>query len=179
MIEIKIPDTHIRDVHQLLNWDNKKVNKVFTRSINKTLSTIKTQAAKRIGKEVTMKAARIKKDFSVKKATYANPKGFLKIRSRPPGAINFGKPSKVKKGVKYKVFRGQQKQLLKGGWIMSGKGGNKHIFRRKNNQVQSWYGPRIASIFEKEHIYNPVIKQAGDLIAQRIDDELMKVLKGF
>ena len=93
------------------------------------ITTTQTQAVKLIGKELNLKASRIKKDFKKHKASFSNLNGGLVAKGQPVGLINFGSSEK-KVGVSVKVKKTGSRKTLKHAFIAIGKNNNKHIFSR-------------------------------------------------
>lgn len=203
-ITIKMDEAKLKEVQNLFSDLPKQVNKILSRSINKTLSTVKTQAAARVGNDLNLPAARIKKDMSIRKA-YPNSielGGSFDVRSTPPGLINFGAVQTLT-GVKYKVWRKKGASFLPGAFIGTGKNNNTHVFirhyRLKNKpkpyrnisnyyaklpknyrlKIKAQYGPSVASVFMGDRVFNPVSIQAQKVFENNVDVELSAALRGY
>jgi len=131
-MEIEISKTQLNDVKALMADIKNGEKKVFVTSINKTLTTGRTQATARIGNELNLKASRIKEDFTIQKANYQKIQGALVATGAPVGLINFG-ASETTKGVSVKVKRSSPRKLLKHAFIAKGGGKTnqkEHLFWR-------------------------------------------------
>lgn len=111
----------IQEVKALLGDLKDKYKNVMATSINKTLTTARTQATARIANELNLKSKRIKQDFTIRKASYSNLSGALIAKGKPVGLIQFG-ARQTAKGVTVKVKRSEGRSLLKHAFIAKGKG---------------------------------------------------------
>jgi len=204
MIEIEVNKSQLDRVLALTQDVKKGYPKVMSRSINKALSTAKTQAALRIGNEINLKAARIKEDLETKKATFSDVSGRLRAASRPPTLISYGAKETKGGGVSVKIFRSGSPRKIRRAFIAMGKGATQ-VFRRKwavenkasrnsysgmsrkvrrytgkyRNPVYVEYGPRPSVIMGKDKVLEPITIQATFVLEQNIDKELDKVLQGY
>ena len=153
-ITVKIDQSALERVRAALEGIKNGYENALVTSINKTLTTAKTQAAARIGNELNLKAARIKEDFTVKKANYSDPSGALTATGEPVGLVNFG-ANKTQKGVTVKVKRSGSRSLLKHAFISKGSGASKaadgttkeHVFWREydgpRSKTPKWMSIRL------------------------------------
>lgn len=107
---------------------------VMTTSINKTLSTVQTQATARIGNELNLTAARIKQDMTITKANYGNISGKLSCTGEPIGLMQYG-AKQTTKGVSVKVKRSGARALLKHAFIADANGYT-HVWWREGQDQQ-------------------------------------------
>jgi len=111
----------VAEVKRLLGEFSDKYKAVLTTSINKTLTTARTQATARIGNELNLKAARIKQDFTLQKANYSKLSGALIAKGAPVGLVQFG-ANQTQKGVSVKVLRSSPRTLIRHAFIAKGRG---------------------------------------------------------
>ena len=197
-MNLNINRADIEEIGRALDGIKTSVPVVLSRAINKTLTNVKTDAAKRIGSKINLKAARIKKDFSTHKATVKAIKGSVLAEGGPVGLASFVGTKQVKQGVSVKIYRDSNRFYLRHAFIGNVKGSN-HVFERVDYGGGGPYrsgfpyaklphqyryplnrktGPRIEDVYVKPEIMNPVLKNAGDRmdinIESQIDFELSK-----
>jgi len=139
---VTVNQADVAKVKALLGDLKDKYKNVMATSINKTLTTAKTQAAARINNELNLKSSRIKDDFRINKASHNNLSGALISSGKPVGLIQFG-ARQTAKGVTVKVKRSSSRSLLRHAFIAKGKGDSiskkdetvkKHVFWRGGNR---------------------------------------------
>lgn len=142
-VKINVSDRDLAEVRALLAGVSNGAATAIYRAINKGLSTAKTQAAKGVGARLGLKAARIKKDFSLKKARRADLSGALVSTGAPVGLINFS-PRVVKKGVSVIVRRSGGRKLLKHAFRATSKKARKDgtTYSTEHLWWRSYSGPR-------------------------------------
>lgn len=129
-MKIEIDRNQLNQVKALTAEIKNGYKKVFVTSINKTLTTARTQATARIGNEINLKASRIKEDFTMQKANYQQIRGALLATGEPVGLYQFG-ARQVQKGVTVKVLRSASRSLLKHAFIAKG--------NNKSNKLHVWW----------------------------------------
>jgi len=200
-MSVELKQTDVAAVKSLLGDLKGKYKTVMTTSINKALTTARTQATARIGNELNLKAARIKQDFSIKKANFGDISGSLKATGEPVGLVQFGAKS-VNKGVSVKVLRASSRSLVKHAYIAS-RGSKEHVYWRKNRvagtgkwpvgqktrapwkliparyrvPVERLTGPRIEDIFASSRVLDPVSIQAQHVYLQNVDAKITDILR--
>jgi len=198
MTAVQINQADMAAVKNMLGDLADKYKSVMTTSINKTLTTARTQATARIANEINLKSSRIKKDFSIKKANFGDISGSLKATGEPVGLINF-KANQTQKGVSVKVLKSSSRTMIKHAYIAA-RGSKQHVYWRKNRMpgtgkwptgkktnvhwsavapqyrrpVERLTGPRIEDIFAKPKVLDPVSIQAQHVyliyVENKIDD---------
>ncbi len=204
-MEVEINKTLLNDVKAIMSDIKNGAKKVLVTSINKTLTTVRVQAVARIGNELNLKAARIRKNITVKKANYSKISGAVIATGKPVGLINFA-ARQVQKGVSVKVKRSSPRSLLKHAYIARGNGSEKtHVFWRAGRNKMpkakkfltgkisnaAWVnfgdryrmpaerltGPRIEDIFAQPKVMEPLSIQANHLFLKNIDTKITEVLR--
>lgn len=206
MTAVKLNQADVAKVKALLGDLKDKYKTVIVRSINKSLQTAQTQATARIGNEINLKAARIKKDFTLKKANYSDMSGSLKMTGKPVGLVQFG-ARQTQKGVSVKVLKSESRSVLKHAFITTGKGSKKeHVFWRQKERktmpkpkrfpmgkiskkgwkhipkpyklpLERLTGPRIEDIFAQPKVLDPVTIQAQHLYFKNVAAEVDNILR--
>jgi hypothetical protein len=201
-MRVDIDQSSVAAVKAMLGDLKASYPKVISTAINKTLTTVKTQATARIGNELNLKAARIKEDISLQKANYGKLSGAFISTGKPVGLIQFT-ARQTAKGVSFKVKRTGARTTLKHAYIGKGKGGGLHVFWRKNRMpgtgkfpvgkkskapwqkmpkkfskpVERLTGPRIEDILAQSKVLEPITIQAGTLYLSNVDNKVDEVLR--
>ena len=206
MTTVTINQADVEDVKALLGELKGKYKTVMTTAINKTLVTANTQAAARIGNKVTLKAARIKQDLSIKKANFSDISGSLSsldASKNRVGLIQYA-ANPVATGVSVQVQRSSPRTVLRHAFIARGKNSaTEHVFWRKNRVSGSgkwpmgkkttvnWanipkhyripltrrVGPSVAYWFSKPDVFDPVSTQAQHVYLQHVTDSIDDILR--
>lgn len=198
-MEIRVDQGMLNDVLSAVGDIKNGYKKVLVTSINKTLGTVKTQATARIGNEINLTAARIKKDMTIQKANYSKISGALNVTGEPVGLVQFG-ASQTKKGVTVKVLRSSAMKLLKHAMIAAGRSSSttQHVFWRQYDgprkpfvpgkkygvlpkeyrlPLERLTGPRIEDILAKDTVLDPVTIQANTVFASNVSTKIDEVLR--
>lgn len=193
-ISVKINKEDLANVESAMNGIKNGYAKVLVRSLNKTITGVRTDAVKEIGKEITPKAKIIRSTFKLFKANYANLSASVKSTGWPIPLIHY-LARQVKKGVSYKVRKQAQGRLiLKHAFIATMKSGHKGVFWRKykgtptkkvkpNFQygvlperyrlpIKQRYGPSIPDIVGDDKQMKPILDKAGDRLSKELDHQL-------
>ena len=107
-MNINVDRAKIEEIGTMLNGIKGSVPQVLSRSINKTLVNVRTDAVKRIGTKINLKAARIRSDFRQIKATVKVIKGSVIAKGNPVGLASFLGTKELKSGgvsVKYRLSK--------------------------------------------------------------------------
>ncbi|MCP3851944.1 MAG: hypothetical protein GY694_17165 [Gammaproteobacteria bacterium] len=181
-----------RDLEKKLRQAKGAVSRGTVRSINKTATKVRTQAAKKIGQEVTLKAGYIKKKLEVKKASknkeyavvFATKRGVLlshfnnrqlQRKAKQGGKKNAGISVKVGRNKPRKKMRGAFYLKLKGSGVVGIAIRNKGAKGRNNFEVK--HAPSVSQIWNNiKDDMKPDVREWFYKTAQHeIDRELKKV----
>lgn len=98
------------------------------RALNRAAITVRAEASREIRKEYNLKAAEIKNEISIDRATRLKLRAIVGVKGRRLTLYRFNaKQNKV--GVAVTIKRGQRK-TIKSAFIAKGKGGNMVVFAR-------------------------------------------------
>ena len=169
--------------------------KILVRSLNKTITGVRTDAVKEIGKEITPKAKIIRDTFKLEKANYARLTASVKSIGWPLPLINYA-ARKVAKGVSFKINkRDASRTTLRGAFIATMRSGHKGVFWRKFRDthtarqikprmkysslppiyrlpIRQRYGPAVPAIMEDERVMTPILAQASERLTTALNHEL-------
>lgn len=174
---------------------------VMRNAINRTLSTVQTQAVARIANELNLTSARIKQDFRTVNATLASTGGGVYSTGAPVGLVSYGATATMS-GVRFKVKKASGFTNLKHAFIAttvhSRAGAVQNVFWRawnafrvrwdinKHYAMMPWEykykierkaGPRIEDIYANNSVFEPVTVQAQTLFVQRVDEEVLELFR--
>lgn len=168
MIKIKIDTSDFANVKKALYESPAAANRVISRSINKTLTSVNSKAAKLVADSYNLTQKRIKQDFSTIKSTVSNIRGVWSSTGEPIGLTSFKGTRPVKKGVSIKVMKNKPRTILKHAFIAR-IGGKDNVFWREDV-----YGrpqrPNFPYGVLPKHYRLPIEIRKGP----RIEDELSK-----
>ena len=173
--------------------------RVVYRSINSTLGTSQTFAAREIATVMNLSITHIKQDFRQYKAGPSNLKGSLVAKGDPINLATFKGTTQTQKGISVRVLTTSPKTTIKHAfiWKRTTKSGSeaKTAFWRKEIQkrpydklmpyaylaktgiierlpVETLTGPRIEDIYSRSAVLDKVLKFSGDKYAENINNQL-------
>jgi hypothetical protein len=99
--ELSVDAQQMADVRSMVSGIANGYEVVMKNAINRTLSTVQTQAVARIANELNLTAARIKQDFWILNATLARTGGGVYSKGAPIGLVSYGaqQTGSVKSGI--------------------------------------------------------------------------------
>jgi hypothetical protein len=162
---------------------NSEVPAASARVINRTITAINTEASSQVQKYYNLTATRVKKNFSVTKATKNNLSARWASIGEPVSLINFGAKQKTK-GVSVKVLKSSSRTIVYGTFIQVGNNNNKHVFWREmvngvrvaRYDIHKLDGPRIEDALAKAEVQTALQAKADSTIQTRIDAEANYIL---
>lgn len=188
--------TGMAEVHAALLGIKNAYPVVVSRSINKTETGVRTDAVAEIYKELNLTKTRIRKDFSMQKATIRALRGSVIAEGKPVNLGSFSGTRQTKKGITVKVWRSGTRQLYKHGFLgkMRSKtgtytaafwrtysgartkrapgyipGGGGRDYR---NPIESLEGPRVEDVYERPAVMGAVLRAMDVRMEKNLDHEL-------
>jgi len=146
--------------------------KVLSRSLNKTLTGVRTDASTEIRKVLNAKQAAVNETFSLNKATTKKMTASIVSTGKPLGLIDFVGTTQKLKGVSVLVTKGGKRKIIPGTFIATMKSGHKGVFWREWHGARKAKSPKIrygALRGEKGNKYRLKIKER---FAPRVPDYL-------
>ena len=155
----------------------------LSRAINRTLTAVNTAGSVQVRKHYNLKASRVKKNFSVKKATKSYLNASWKSQGEPIGLINFG-ARQNKKGVSVKVTASGSRETVNTAFIQVGKNKVQHVFWREKvggvrvgrYDIERLTGPRIEDALAKDSVQKALQQTADETLKKRLDAEANYIL---
>ena len=138
-----------REVKRALAQLGAKIPRVVTRSLNRTISSVRTRAKREISNETGLKVGAVNKAMSIIKATANRFRAILSIKKKGIPIIDMG-ARQTRRGVTYSL--GGQRRRLSNAFIATMPTGRRGVFARKGKPrlpIRERFGPSIATIFLK------------------------------
>lgn len=205
-MKVEFNKADIVAVEHMLSEIKNGAKKALVTSINATLVTTNTQAAKAVGAYLALTAKRIKKNFRLQKANFSSVKGSFTSTGGPIGLYQYA-ARQLKTGVSFKVKRVGSRSTLRHAYIAKGRSaasgenpGNLHVFWREYDGVRSiskkkinyaalpkkyrlpverLTGPRIEDALSKPTILGPLQTAASDLLQTNLSKKVDDILRRF
>jgi len=175
--------------------------KVLVRSLNKTLTSVKSRAAKEVAADLNLPQKRIKKDFKIIKANFGNPSGSFTSKGKPVGLISFIGTRQTKAGVSVKVKKGNSRKIIRHAFIATAKNAS-NVFQRPyegerkkaqpgfvygalpkkyrfpvpsgggKGRIDRLTGPRIEDEMDKPHVIAAIMAHANERLNVILEQEV-------
>ncbi|MDX9819494.1 MAG: phage tail protein [Desulfococcus multivorans] len=191
---INISAADMERVHFMLAGIKNAPERVITRSLNKTLAGVKTDASAEIRKTLNVKKAEVDKTFRIGKATAANLTASIMTTGAPLPLGSFLNSRQTKTGVSVVIKKDRGRKILRRTFKARTKSGHAGIFERDYRQaaapgtpakipyaklpkkyrlpISEKFGPRVPDIMENEPVMNTVLAQAGRRLQKNLKHEL-------
>jgi RNase P/RNase MRP subunit p29 len=172
------------------------------RSVNRSLTGVKTDMARETSKVLNIKQKRIKKDITIRKANKSDLSGMVSSKGKPVNLEQFGAKER-KKGVSVKVLKSGGRKTIPGAFIFIGKNSNRLVGWRKKTDgaaqyigtkkkdpnmaygalpkkyrlpIESLYGPRIQDVTARPEIMQKIEEGAGVRLEKELDHQMQRIL---
>ena len=193
MFEVRIDPDDKKEIEAIMKGLGAAANRITTRTINKTLTGVRTDATNAIYKKLNLTKKRIREDFKPPEKAYGNKlKGVLTSSGDPIGLYSFG-AKQLKSGyVSVKVLRTSSKKKIKHAFIATAKNAvnvfwREEIYKQPVNPrlayaklphdmrfpIERLTGPRIQDIYARPTILRQVINEGW----ARYDKEMARLLQ--
>lgn len=130
-MSIEISKYDLATLESLLGEVKNGPLRVLVRSLNKTLTSVKSQAAKEVATDLNVTQTRIKKDFvKSHSASFSNPTAGFIAKGKPLGLEEFSGSRQVKKGVSVAIKKSQPRQIITHAFLSTIWAGKKAVGQR-------------------------------------------------
>lgn len=181
---ISITEENLDKVKAALKDQPRKVNLVLSRSVNRTVTNVKSNISKKVREEYVIKASDIKASLTITKATTARPYATVKSEGKRIDLTKFRlSPSEPrpqnppKKGYKVQVKKTEGLKIVPRGFLADAKN-SVGFFQRVGSgryPIKRLMGPSIPEMIGKKTIISWVEDQANTMLAQRVEHELQRI----
>ncbi|SEM79033.1 Prophage minor tail protein Z (GPZ) [Syntrophus gentianae] len=193
MIRISIDPIDQARVRKLLSGMKNIGERVLSRSLNKTITGVKTDASTEIRQELNAKKAAVDETFTLNKATIKKLSASIVSTGKPLALIDFVGTRQTNKGVSVLVKKTGARKIITGAFITTLKEGHKGVFwrnwhgvkRTKSTKIKygalpktyrlpmsERFGPRVPDILGNDSVMGTVLKKASDRLHTNIESEL-------
>lgn len=198
MIKISIDPIDKAKVRRMFFEMQTTADKVISRSLNKTLTGVKTDASTEIRKELNAKKAAVDETFKMDKATTKKLTASIESTGKPLALIDFVGTRQTTKGVSVLIKKGRSRTIIPRAFIATTEYGHKGVShkgvfwrkwhgpkRPKNSRirygalphkfrlpVKERFGPRVPDIFSNSQVMDAVLEKAGNRLHANINHEL-------
>lgn len=127
---IQINQEDMKAVRGMLDGIEKSISLVTMRSVNKTLTGVKTDASSAIREKLNVKKSAVDETFKITKATTLNLAAKFQSTGKPLSLTDFIGTRQVQKGVSVQVRKDKSRTILQRGFIATMKSGHEGVFWR-------------------------------------------------
>jgi len=184
LVDIKFDEAKLRQVRFMLRDIPKAMPQVMSRSINRTSKSAVVEIARQIAGNVKITQAVVKKNISVKRATYARWQAWLDLHTKRIPLIKF-RARQIKKGVSYQIKRGGRQRITDPPrpFIQTmPASGHEGVFKRHTEATRrlpivQLFGPSVAGVFEgASGIATDVQRTTAKRLVKNIDSQVAYIL---
>jgi hypothetical protein len=199
MVKVDIDRGDLTRLKATMAAIGKSANPVMARAINKTLMGTRTDAVGEIYKSLNLTKTRIRKDFSLHKASSTLVRGSVLAKGEPIGLASFSGTKQLKSGyVSFKVHRKEPTTKLRHAFMAPGRGGSLaygtdlHVWERLDwgkrpfrpgfpyaglphkyrFPLERLTGPRIEDDYSQKLIIDPVSIMAANRLTKNVDSQI-------
>lgn len=189
--QIRINPDDLAKVNSMLAGVKNAAPTVMVRSLNKTLTGVRTDASTEIRAIITAKKSAVDETFRIVRATATQMSALFESKGKPLPLIDFG-ARQTTKGVSVQVKRSSPRAVVERAFIRTTKSGHKGVYWREWHEgrqpkrkiayarlpksyrlpMQELFGPRVPDILSNEPVMAAVLKKAGDRLHTNIEHEL-------
>jgi len=201
-MSVTINPQDVRGVKTLLNKINASdVNKALVRSINTTLTGVRTDGVKMLSDHYALTASAIRESWKIQKAAFNNPSGVVSTAGTFVRLIKFG-ARQTKTGVSIKVLKKNPRAVIKHAFISKIRAGQheqqgywrqykgarkKVVPGRAYAQMpyayrfptKALYGPRLQDYLGDPGIIGTLTKMAGERLTKDMARQVDAILRGY
>lgn len=132
LVEVVIDDKEIKHLERQLAGIRDGMPRVMSRSINKVLSSARTESARQIAGEIKVKVTTARRGMIILKATFEKWFGTITLSARRIPLIEFGaRELKKQGGVSYRIEKEGKRKRIPRAFIATMPTGHKGVFMRK------------------------------------------------
>lgn len=176
-IDIQVDKRQMKRVSRQLAGAPRALPKILARAVNRTAIGSRAEMVKQIRGDADLKAGRIRKGIKLRRARYSTLTATLSLDPVRIGLVNFA-ARQTKKGVSYKVRKGEGRNKIEGAWIMTANGVKGVFTRGDDGNVILLRGPSIGHVFTNAGtILRDVQKKSAKRLFKEIDGQTALMLR--
>lgn len=151
---------------------DKYVNQATVRALNKTATTVRAEAARKIGREYNIKIGAAKSQMWITQANRGRVKATITVSGRPIPLVEFD-ARQVRGGVSVKV-KGTRK-VVRGAFIATMRTGHRGVFVRTSGRrlpIRQLFALSLPVAFSQKQIVDALLSVASDRFAETLRQEI-------
>lgn len=169
-----------KEVKRMLKNLKGGANKVLVRSLNRTLTSVNSTAAKSISKDLRVTQKVVKKGLKVYKANYRFKRASVNASGYRIPIIDLG-AKKLKKGtITYKGRFGGRVKAPTGSFLATMSSGHRGVFKRSGKTrlpIDELHGASIPYVLVRRHIALAMDKTAETAWQKNLSHEMKRFIK--
>lgn len=188
-MQVRIDKNQLDDTQAMLKGLSLDGPKILTRALNKTVRRGQKRASEEIRKQVSLKAAYVKKKLYVNPANYKKLSASLSAQKR--GVLMTQYPFSVLKrgGVTVKIKRNEKRARLPGAFLTQVNAGARRVdvvaipdnrggrYATGNRKMKVLYSPSVSQIFNT--VRDDIDRELLEFLDLTTDKEISTVLRGY
>lgn len=167
---------------------DKLVNQAAVRALNSTATTVRAEAARKIGREYNIKIGAAKSQMTITRANRGRVKALITASGRPIPLVEFdarptGPHSGGPKGRDVSVKIKGQRKLVRAAFIATMKGGHRGVFVRVASgkggarlPIKELFSLSLPAAFSQKQIMDALLSVASERFAETLRQEMRYVL---
>ncbi len=180
---VRLDEKAVKKLTSYLEATPKVIPVAIARAMNRAIDSTKTEAARILKEQYTIRASSVKQSISVKKASKTELVAEFLSRS-PKASLSMASyrysPNRDTTG---KAFREVTAEIKKGSpfTVKNGFVWNGTVFRRTTNKrlpIEVKSGPTVPQLLGQENAFEELQKNAEEVFMKRLDHEVGALLKG-
>ncbi len=180
VLVVKFDKRQMLRLEKTLREVPKGMQKVMSRSINRTLKFSKNESARQITSQITAGQRAIKKVTKILKATFKKWEGHIIISGSRIPLIRFA-ARKIKSGISYKIKRTGTRERIKSAFKATMSSGHRGVFARRGENrlpIVELRGPSMGRVFERDRgILRRTLRRINKKLIKNIDAQVKFLLR--
>ncbi len=185
MIEVVVDQRKIRAVQRLLAAVPKGWRRVASRAVNHTARKARTRIVQELRRRLKMRSTDIRKDVTLRRASYANPEARIRIGGKPIPLVRF-QARQTARGVTYRQPSTGRRVLSPHSFIATMRTGHRGVFRRRRAggkrvgrlPINELTGKSLLGLFEAAPaLARGIMAETSIELERRLDHEVRHLLE--
>jgi hypothetical protein len=192
---VEVSKTDLAEVERALTGIKNGYAKVVSRSLNRTITGVRTDAVREIQMVITPTAKTIRATFTMIKASPRKLTAAVKSSGNALPLIEY-RARATKKGVTVQVKKKSKRSLISRAFIATMKSGHKGVFfrdyifnlyparkarhgvayatmpRKYRLPIEELYGPGVPDILSNDSVMKPILKKANERLHKELGNQL-------
>jgi hypothetical protein len=179
-VDIQVNQWQMMSLERLLRDVPRGVNRVLSRAINKTLTTLRSRLVKSVSAASSVKQKTLRGDVQIQKATLGSLWGRLRLRGKGIPLRDM-EPRQTAIGVSVRGKHGSRFEISHA-FIATMPSGHIGVWKRVRTSrlpIRELFGASIQGIWFREHVIeSQTISEGRQLLEHYINQEVGRILEG-